>query len=60
MAYPSLGEFVFMLCVAPWEMPEGDVAHDLHAPLAFESDCLTEDGHVVTECRYLVVTRKPL
>ena len=59
VAYPSLGEFVFMLCVAPWEIPDFDVERDLDALLAFESDCLTKDGLVVTECRYLVIARKP-
>lgn len=58
-AYPSLGEFVFMLCVAPWEIPEFEAKRDLDALLAFESDCLTEDGLVVTECRYLIDARKP-
>ena len=59
VAYPSLGEFVFMLCVAPWEIPEFEVERDLDALLAFESDCLTDDGLVVTECRYLIDARKP-
>ena len=58
VAYPSLGEFVFMICVAPWEIPQFDVERDLEALLAFESDCLTGDGLVVTECRYLLVATK--
>jgi len=31
---------------------------DLDALLALESDCLTKDGLVVTECRYLIVALK--
>ena len=58
VAYPSLGEFVFMLLVAPWTIPEFDVERDLDALLAFESAQGTEEGLVVTECRYLLVGRK--
>jgi len=59
VAYPSLGEFVFMLCVAPWEIPDFATERDLDALLAFELDCTTSDGLVVTECRYLIDARKP-
>lgn len=59
VAYPSLGEFVFMLAVAPWTIPDFELMRDLDALLAFESDHTTEDGLVVTECRFLVVGRKP-
>jgi len=58
VAYPALGEFVFLLCIAPWEIPDFAVDRDLGALLAFEADCTTEDGLVVTECRFLVVARK--
>jgi len=58
VAYPSLGEFVFMLLVAPWTIPEFDVERDLDALLAFESAQGTEEGLVVTECRCLLVGRK--
>ena len=59
VAYPSLGEFVFMLCIAPWEIPDFAVDRDLDSLLSFEAACLTQDGLVVTECRYLIVVRKP-
>lgn len=58
VAYASLGDFVFMLCISPWTIPEFSVETDLDSLLAFESECLTEDGLVVTECRYLIVARK--
>jgi len=60
VAYPSLGEFAFMLCVAPWEIPDFHVERDLDALLAFESDCATSEGLVVTECRYLIDARKTM
>jgi len=47
-----------MLLVAPWTIPEFDVERDLDALLAFESAQGTEEGLVVTECRYLLVGRK--
>lgn len=59
VAYPSLGEFVFMLSVSPWEIPEFALTRDLDALLSFESECQTAEGLVVTESRYLVVARKP-
>jgi len=58
VAYPSLGEFVFMLCIAPWEISDFSVDRDLEELLSLEADCLTQDGLVVTESRYLIVARK--
>ena len=59
VAYPSLGEFAYMLTVAPWTIPEFDVERDLDALLALEADCLGDEGFVVTEDRYLLTARKP-
>ncbi len=59
VAYASLGDFVYLLCVTPWTIPGFDVERDLEALLAFEADRLTEDGIVVTECRCLITARKP-
>ena len=59
VAYSSLGDFVYLLCVTPWTIPGFDVERDLEALLAFEADRLTEDGIVVTECRLLLTARKP-
>jgi SAM-dependent methyltransferase len=59
VAYPSLGEFVFMLTVTPWTIPDFDVERDLDALRAFEADHATRDGVVVTECRFLLLGRKP-
>jgi SAM-dependent methyltransferase len=59
VAYPSLGEFVYMLAVAPWTIPDFDVERDIDALLALEQDCLTDEGLEVTEHRYLLTARKP-
>jgi len=59
VAYPSLGEFVYMLAVASWTIPDFDVEADLDALLALEADCASDDGFVVTEDRYLIIARKP-
>ncbi len=60
VAYASLGDFVYLLCVTPWTIPDFDVERDLEALLAFEADRLTEGGIVVTECRVLLTARKPV
>lgn len=59
MVVPSLGEFVYMLSVANWTIPDFDVERDIDALLALERDCLTDVGFVVTEDRYLLTARKP-
>jgi len=59
VAYPSLGEIVFMLGVAPWTVPDFDVTKDLDSLLAFEAHCSTAEGLVVTESRFLMTARKP-
>ena len=59
VAYPSLGEIVFMLGVAPWTVPDFDLTRDLDSLLAFEAHCSTSEGIVVTESRFLIIARKP-
>ena len=59
VACPSLGEFVYMLAVANWTIPDFDVERDIDALLALEQDCLTDEGFVVTEDRFLLTARKP-
>jgi len=59
VAYPSLGEIVFMLGVAPWTVPDFDLTRDLDSLLEFEAHCSTADGLVVTESRFLMIARKP-
>jgi SAM-dependent methyltransferase len=58
VAYPSLGEFVYMLAVASWTIPDFDVERDIEALLDLEQNCLIDEGFVVTEDRYLLTARK--
>lgn len=59
VAYPSLSELVYLLSVMPWVVPDFALDRDLDALLALERACLTEDGLVLTESRFLIVAQKP-
>jgi SAM-dependent methyltransferase len=48
VAYPSLGEFMYMLSVASWTIPDFDIEREINALLALELGCLTDEGFVVT------------
>ncbi|HEY7295147.1 MAG TPA: class I SAM-dependent methyltransferase [Dehalococcoidia bacterium] len=58
VAYPSLSELVYLLSVMPWVVPDFALDRDLDALLALEGACLTEDGLVLTESRFIVVAEK--
>lgn len=58
-AYRSLGDLVFMLTTAPWEIPEFDGERDLEALLALEAECLRPEGLMLTEGHYLLEALKP-
>lgn len=57
-AYATLGDVVYMLMAAPWEIPDFDVERDLDALLALEAACSTADGVVLTESRDLLIAEK--
>jgi SAM-dependent methyltransferase len=59
VAYGSLGDIVFMLLVAPWEIPDFDVERDLEALLELEEACSTEEGLIMTWSRFLLVAEEP-
>lgn len=60
VAYPSLGEVVYLLAVSSaWELPGFGLERYLDALLAVEADCSTGDGLVLTEGHYLIVARRP-
>ncbi|MBI4571417.1 MAG: hypothetical protein HY723_05660 [Chloroflexi bacterium] len=60
-AYDSLEDFVFMLCISPWTIPDFDpLGRDLEALLSLERDLTTTDGLVLTDARFLIEARKPL
>ncbi len=60
VAYPSLSELVYLLSVMPWVIPDFALDRDLDALLALEAACLTEDGFVLTESRFIIVAQKPI
>jgi SAM-dependent methyltransferase len=58
-AYPDLGAFVFMLCIAPWEVPDFDpLGRDLEALRALERACSAPEGLVLIESRYIIEAQK--
>jgi hypothetical protein len=59
VAYASLSDFVFMLLITPWTIPDLDVGCDLDLLLALEDDYSTEDGLVLTWSRFLIIAEKP-
>lgn len=58
IAYSSLGDVTFMLCVAPWTIPNFEVRKDIGALLEAERRLRTPDGIVLTESRFLVEAQK--
>ena len=55
VAYANLADVVFLLLVAPWQVPGFNPRRDLDALLAFEDAQRTPDGIILTESRYLIV-----
>ena len=61
VAFAGLGDFVYLLCVASWEVPAFDpLGGDLAALLEMEQALTTVDGLVLSEAHYLVEARKPV
>ena len=59
-AFESLGDFVYMLCVTPWTIPDFDpLGADLPALLQLERELTTSDGLVLSDGAYLIEARKP-
>ena len=58
IAFPSLGEVVYMLTAAPWTIPDFDLERDLDALLALERSAKREEGIVFTESRYIIEAYK--
>jgi SAM-dependent methyltransferase len=60
-AFASLEDFVYMLCIAPWEIPDFDpLGDDLRALLEMEQALTTADGLVLTSVNYLIEAHKPV
>jgi SAM-dependent methyltransferase len=58
-AFGSLADLVYMLAVAPWEVPDFDVERDFAALLAIEAALTGPVGIVLSEGKYLLEARKP-
>jgi SAM-dependent methyltransferase len=59
VAYKSLGDFVFMLAVTPWTIPQFNLESDIDSLLSLDRECRTENGLELTESRFLLVAEKP-
>ncbi len=57
-AFSSLGDLVYLLGVAPWEVPDFSLERDGDALMQLEAECLTDDGLVLTESRFVIVAEK--
>lgn len=57
-AYGSLGDVVYLLTVAPWEVPGFDLEADLDALLALERDLYREGRIMLTESLFMIEARK--
>ena len=58
-AYRGLGDIVFLLGIAPWEIPDFDpLGRDLSALLAAEEAFSTDQGIVLTESRFLLEAKE--
>ena len=59
-AYESLGDVVYTLCIAPWEIADFDpLGTDLEALLDLERELSTPDGIVMSSGSYVIEARKP-
>jgi SAM-dependent methyltransferase len=59
MAYATLGDVVFMLLVAPWDISGFDPVAEIDALLALQDAHGAEHGIALTEHRYLIQASKP-
>jgi SAM-dependent methyltransferase len=58
-AYESLGEVVYFLCLAPWDVPEFDpLGADLPPLLELEKDLSTPEGILMSGGSYIIEAQK--
>lgn len=58
-AYGGMGDVVFLLCIAPWTIPDFDpLGRDLPAVLEAEDTLSSRDGVVLTEALFLIEAAK--
>ena len=59
VAFGALGDIVYMLVVAPWEVPDFDPVGEIGALLALEDALRTDQGLILTESRYIIRAHRP-
>jgi SAM-dependent methyltransferase len=59
VAYPGLGDIVYLLTALPWEVPAFDVVRDIDALLALDKALRGPQGIVLTESHYMIEAHKP-
>jgi SAM-dependent methyltransferase len=59
VAFGILGDFVFMLAVTPWTIPEFSLERDIDSLLSLDKECHTANGLELTESRFLIIADKP-
>lgn len=59
VAFGILGDFVFMLAVTPWTIPDFRLDRDIDSLLSLDKECRTENGLELTESRFLLIAEKP-
>lgn len=59
IAYPTLGELVYLMLLAPWQFPGFDPERELDALRAVERELGCEQGIALTMSHFLIVAHKP-
>ena len=59
VAYRTLGDFVFMLAVTPWTIPDLCMEKDIDALVCMDQEYHTSNGLEPTLSRFLIVADKP-
>jgi SAM-dependent methyltransferase len=59
VAYRALGDFVFMLAVTPWTVPDFSLEKDIDSLISLDKECHTANGLELTLSRFLIIADKP-
>jgi hypothetical protein len=59
VAYRTLGDFVFMLAVTPWTVPDFSLERDIDALISLDQEYHTTNELELTLSRFLIVADKP-
>jgi SAM-dependent methyltransferase len=59
VGYRTLGDFVFMLAVTPWTVPEFSLERDIDSLISLDEEYHTTNGLELTLSRFLIIANKP-